>query len=403
MDNKNVSIFNYWHSHYGGIITAYALEQLIIDLQNNCKLVDNMSNWESVIQKKSFNKKFADEYLNVTPNITNTYTLEDIEEKADIFITGSDQVFRLKYISRIIEQYLLTFTDSNKKRIAFSASFGVEKEQFLNESTENDLEIMKEALSAFDYISVREKSGVEICKDVFGIDAEWIIDPVFILKKDKYKKLAEKSTKNYSDKIVSYMLRPKSNYVNAYKYLSKKYNTKVEKTAYANITVEDWFNSIINCKFLITDSFHGVCFAIIFNKPFICIVDKNHGRTRIDSILEMLNIENHSIENINDVCIKECIFKPDYEKVNNKIEQEATKGMNALVNALNKPLMNDNEKVKTRIKYLKCKLRNIEKRNNIASQFKHFIWEKWLIIYHCYLPKQVENFIRFLWNKRRTK
>ena len=393
---KNVNIINYWHTQYGGIITAYALQEIVKELGYNCKLINNMLNWESQVQKKSFNKIFEEKYLSVTPRITPEYNLENLNENANIFITGSDQVFRTKYITHLISQYLLTFTSPDKKRIAFSASFGVGKEQFLKETSEKDMEIMKEALQSFDYVSVREKSGVEMCQNLFDVNAEWIIDPVFILNRQKYENLALKSNKDYKNKIVSYVLRPNKEYKKAYNYLEKKYNTKVEPIAYTNIIVEDWLNAIKNSNLLLTDSFHGVCFAILFSKPFICISQDINGKARLDSIFEMLGIENQSIISPAEVCTKDCIFNINYNCVNQKIEEEAKKGIDILKKVLESPVSHIKEKEKLRITYFKNKISELEKQNNILYQIKKYFMTKFLVIYFAYLPRYIKNLISFI-------
>lgn len=386
-----VNIINYWYGWYGGAITAYALQELIKDLKYEPSLINNMKYREIVIQKKSFNKNFEEKYLNVTPRITQEYNLEELDKNADIFITGSDQVFRTKFITRLISQYLLTFTSPDKKRIAFSASFGVGKEQFLKETSDKDMAIMKEALQAFDYVSVREKSGVDICKNVFGIDAEWIIDPVFILDKQRYENLANKSKKDYKDRIVSYVLRPNNKYKKLYNYLAKTYSTKVEPIAYSNVSLEDWLKAIRNCKLLVTDSFHGVCFAIIFNKPFICVAQDVNGKARLDSIFEMLGIENQSISSVDEVLIKNCIFKIDYNVVNHNIAKEREKGLNALRKAIEMPLRNIDKKTESRIRYFENRIKELETKNNLSSQIKKYMWDKWLVIYYNYLPFAMNN------------
>ncbi len=403
MNKDKVYIFNFWESYnYGAVLTAYALQQVIKSLGYESVLINDILNPSRFTTKKdSFNKIFAQTYLscvNVPPK-TSAYINE--LKNGKIFITGSDQVFRTALISNKgrIQEYLLDFIPIDAKKISFAASFGVNKEKFLNETSSKIVEYMKSPLKSFDYISVRENSGLEICKDVFNINAEWIIDPVFIINKSKHDDLIKNSTEDYNNKIVSYVLDTNKDYDKAYKYFEKKYNTKVIKTVNSNISIENWLASIKNCKFLITDSFHGMCFAIIFNKPFICLANKNRGATRFESILNMLGIEYQCINDINEIYKKDCIFKLDYEKVNQRILEEAQKGLKFLKNALDAPVSKKDEKVEAKLQFLEDKIKELETKVSIKYQIKQGLWNLWLVIFHKYLPNQIKNTIRVIKNK----
>lgn len=380
---RNINIFNFWWTdvNYGAILTAYALNKII----ENSYLVDNSTfKYKLQTSKNSFAKRFAHSYLKVA----------NTNENSSGYITGSDQVFRPMYVSGMLEQYLLDFAKPEAKKIAFSASFGVGKEQFLKENSKEIIEHMKKSLQSFDFISVREKSGVEICKEVLGVDAEWIIDPVFILEKAKYDELINNTTKDYSNEIVSYILDNNKSYDKAYKHLEKQYGSKVVKLADSNESVENWLSAIKKCKLFVTDSFHGLCFALIFNKPFICISNKSRGAARFDSILEMLNIENQCINSIDETYTKDCIFKVDYEKVNQRIEEERQKGLAFLQKALESPVGKFEEKQAVRTQYLKETVCKLERQANLKYQIKKELWNLWLIIFHKYLPEPVKNIIR---------
>lgn len=389
---NNVSIINFWWTkNYGAKLTAFALSSLISDLSYSAKLIDNKINFQNELKIKNkyfplFEKKYFKTINLKKPEILN--------KECNTFIVGSDQIFRISHLINYSEQFLLDFVKPESKKIAFSASFGVDKETFLKETSKEIIEHMKTSLSSFDFISVREKSGVEICKDVFGICAEWIIDPVFILDKLKYDDLIKESTKDYSNKIVSYVLDTDKNYKKAYKHLSKKYNKKVVEISNSNTSVENWLSAIKNCELLITDSFHGLCFAIIFNKPFICVSNKNRGKTRFESICEMLNIKNQCIDNINEIYEKECVFDIDYSQVNTRIEEEKQKGLNFLDKVLNTPVQVTQAKKDVRLKYLEQRVAELEERDSFKFQLKL----KCLIIFH-YLPKFLQNIIYNCWLK----
>lgn len=394
---NNISILNYWWTaNYGANLTAYAIQQLIKD----SILINNLQWRETIISKPyNFHLNFAKKYLKTSNNYQKVQDFLNLNNKSNTFIVGSDQVFRPIYTNQMLDKYLLDFVGENAKKIAFSASFGVDKEKFLQENSSETIEHMKTSLKSFDFISVREKSGVEICKDIFNVDAEWIIDPVFILDESNYDKLIKNSTKDFSNKIVSYVLDTNQEYENAHKYLSKKYNLEVIELANSNESIENWLAAIKNCKFLITDSFHGMCFAIIFNKPFICLSNKQRGASRFESILEMLGIEDQSINNINEIYEKDCIFKRDYEKVNQRIEEERQRGLDFLKKALESPAGKKEEKIEAKMQFLENKICELEQQATLKYQIKKELWHLWLIIFHKYLPNSIKNIIRFMRDK----
>lgn len=116
-----------------------------------------------------------------------------------------DFAFHSKFAQSHLSEFLLDFTNIYSKKIAFSASFGVSKEQFIAETDTKTIERMKNLLKGFDYISIREKAGVKICKELFDIDAEWIIDPVFMIDKSNYENISKNSNLDSTGKIVSYI------------------------------------------------------------------------------------------------------------------------------------------------------------------------------------------------------
>lgn len=402
MDNK-ACILNYaWvQNNYGAVLTAYALVELLKDKFNLQGINLNNKNIEYLNTQKNIKNitPFKDKYINFTDFCSKYTDFKNLNNVFNTFIVGSDQIFRAGCLGKYLYQYYLDFVDLDKKKISFSASFGVDKEQFLKETPKHVIEKVKRSLQLFDFVSVRENSGVEICRDVFNVKAEWIIDPVFIIDKLKYEELTTKATEDYAEKIVSYVLDTSKEYDNAYKHFEQKYNTQVIKTANSDLTIENWLSAIKNCKFLITDSFHGMCFAIIFNKPFICLSNKKRGATRFESVLELLGIENLCISKINEIYDKDCIFKPDYDIVNQKIEQEAKKGIDFLEKALAAPVEITPEKMKIKTEILEERICELETSLTISNQIKFKLWNIWRVIYHRILPNEVKNIIKCFWKK----
>ena len=186
--NKNNKVFiqNFWYANnYGAVLTAFALYKLIEVLGYDVSLID-ISNKRD--KQKDIFHNFITKYCNITKHIEikNILDLESINIKNATYVLGSDQVLRPFYLGSTLEYFLFNYVNRNSKKIAFSASFGVDKNKFIAETSKQNLELIKQALSSFDFISTREESGVKICKEVFDTDANWTIDPVFILNSSIY-------------------------------------------------------------------------------------------------------------------------------------------------------------------------------------------------------------------------
>ena len=380
--NKKFYIFNYWWAaNYGACLTGFAINKLI----KNSYLVNN----EEYVQKLresnfSFHRNFAKKYLKTVDK-----SRDLINKDNCIYVTGSDQVFRPSINKKVASDYFLNFAKPSCKKIAFSASFGLDKERFLEENSKETIEKIKTYLDSFDFISVREKSGIEICKDLFDTKAELIIDPVFIIDKSKYEELLNNATKDYSDKIVSYMINDS---------LCEYKGEKTVELFASNMPVENWLNAIKTCKLFITNSFHGVCFAIIFNKPFICIINSEHGSARYDSLFEMLGMENKCI-NSADKITDTCIFSSDYEEINQNICKEKQKGLIFLKKITESSVDKIEKKMNIRCSYLEEEIYKLEEKTNLKYQIKNGLKCFWLIIWIKFLPKQLKFIINLFRNK----
>ena len=192
-EKYDVAVLNYArYTNYGGILTAYAVQRTISKLGYVTKTIDFVCDSIYNIRKKNnFTYKgkilIADgfkKYFDLTEECHNYQDLKNLNHKADTFIVGSDQVWRhggehlwqwnvLPFI-RYRGVYFLSFADNCKKLISCSASFGVDE----FEGNEIITTLTKHFLKRFDYISVREESGVDICKNVFDVNATHTIEPV---------------------------------------------------------------------------------------------------------------------------------------------------------------------------------------------------------------------------------
>lgn len=375
---------NFWYAvNYGANLTALSL-YYSLKKNNDVSYIDNMTPKDKIIYCSSYVKDFTNKLCNVS-------SLHS--EAKGTYITGSDQVFNPNCEPDHIRENLLDYVSSENKKIAVSASFGVDKERFIKENSLSTIKKMAQSLKSFDYISVREKSGVQICKEIFNVNAEWIIDPVFFQDVTFWNNLAEASNKQFNNKIVSYILNENLNCVKAYKFLEKKYDSEVVRLSDFIDSPETWLNAIKTCKLLVTDSFHGTCFALIFNKPFICIVNSARGSARYDSVFELLNVRNQCILSIDEIYQKDCIFDINWNSVNTNIIYQRERGLSFINKALSSTSQKKREKQEVFIDYLES-IKNTDglvlKSKDYGffeKKIKSFIWRLRKIYFRKFIPK----------------
>ncbi|RXE46251.1 MULTISPECIES: polysaccharide pyruvyl transferase family protein [Pseudomonas] len=290
---------------------------------------------------------FKDRYLAMSEPVTTEKQVRTYfqQNNFDAVIVGSDQVWRPKY-SPSLENYFLDFLDdigSNAKRISCAASFGVSEWEF----TEKQTRACKALLHKFDAISVREKSAVSLCKEYFEETVEWVIDPTMLLDVSDYEQLltdvpsANKGNvltyvldaaedKQKIAKIVAGTLRKKAFSVKPEKTLTQVNSSEVDKCQYPK--VESWLQGFKDASYVVTDSFHGCVFSILFNKPFIAIGNRSRGQARFESLLSMFDLEDRLIstpDELNEDRIKEAI---DWDRVNQIRMMRAQAGKEFLKN-----------------------------------------------------------------------
>ncbi len=277
---------------------------------------------------------FISKYLKKSNIIYDKHSFKSViaEEKYDAVIVGSDQVWRKDYVKNIETYFLNDVENLETKKIAYAASFGVEEWQFNFDETSR----LKKLIHQFQYISVREDTAVKLCKDNLDIDVEHVLDPTLLLEKNTYKKLlSNKKSENYG-KVFAYILdenEEKISFVNKVSelLLKKNFSIKIKENKdrvfinnineYCVPDIEDWLKAFDDASFIITDSFHGVAFSIIFNKPFIAIVNNKRGSTRFNSMLNLFGLNERAFKDTwSEAEIMQVVFSEiDYHKINKKI------------------------------------------------------------------------------------
>lgn len=354
--------------NYGGIIQIAALYHFLETEGYTPYLIDkkyNLPKWKVIIKTaleynpfykiydfNSYTRRrlylklintFIDSFfVNKTNSIFNKRDLCNETKKFSAIIVGSDQVWRYKYVKNDYENYFLDFASNGIKKLSYAASFGVDEWEGPKETT---LKVSK-YLSDFNAISVREDSGVDLCKSVFNIEnSEHVLDPTFLPEISFYNNLI--ISENHSEKVelFSYVLDKSVDKEKYIENISKTLNLNISTINLENNfdnqnfkpSIGEWLSHFKSAKYIITDSFHGMVFSIIFNKQFIALGNKGRGLSRFTSLLRLLGLEDRLLIDITNKNKTSDLLNTiiDYKTVNKKISLLRKRSIDFLLNNLN--------------------------------------------------------------------
>lgn len=255
----------------------------------------------------------------------------------DAIVVGSDQVWRPMYYQPIEESFLSFLGDAKIKRVAYAASFGVDHCEY----TEEQRELCSSLLKKFDAISVRESSGVQLCQEYFDTKAVQVLDPTLLLSADDYRALI-KQGKTHPSKgnLLVYMLdRTKEKEYFVERIAQAKgltpfwMNSDIDDEALPleqriKMPVEQWLRSFDDAEFVLTDSFHGCVFSIIFRKQFLAIGNKERGLSRFHSLLTLFSLQDRLFLSPDEY--KSNLSSIDYDQVQTKLRSLQTQSLSFL-------------------------------------------------------------------------
>ncbi len=247
---------------------------------------------------------------------------EDCPE-ADLYISGSDQIWNSDINGRIERPYYLSFIPDEKIKISFASSFG--KTELRSEEEEN-----RALLGRYKWLSTREQSGVEIIKRL-GLDADAVLDPTFWLNREEWDELAE-PVKTLEHYILVYQLHQNTEMDQYVKKLENEYGMPCLRIdLYYHYMIKagkhivcprpgQVITLIKNADYVISDSFHMTAFSIIYNKLFLSIFSANSFNDRISNILNYFGLENRMLKVYSDfTSLRENI---DYHEVNVRLNKK---------------------------------------------------------------------------------
>lgn len=338
------------HVNYGGILQAYALQTVLERMGHEVVVINRplprnpysvpslvfflycltshyvlrrspvTVKWVKGVFKDYRNKKSIINFIKT--KIHNRFIESFVSLKSsefDALIVGSDQVWRKDYCLDI-GNYFLQFADGwDVRRLAYAASFGKDN---IDDYTVDEKKNAAQLLSMFEKVSVRETSGIAVCRDEFGIDAVQMIDPTLLLSSDDYLTMIDAQLDvKFEGNLFTYILddTPEKSaciheieQCNDWKEFTV-YGTSgsLESELHDNVLqpVERWLQAFRDADAVITDSFHACVFSIVFNKPFLVFCNSARGLSRLESLLTITGLSQRLVASKDEALTKMELLK----------------------------------------------------------------------------------------------
>lgn len=318
---SQITNFNFIKSKFG-----------MIKLKLDKKIVKGLGKNISIRNNKY--KEFRREF-NLSKSVTTYAELNKMaKEKYTDVLVGSDQLWLP--VNVVADYYTLNWVPDEVNKISYATSFGVSS--IPSKYNEKYIHFLKR----INHLSIREDSGVKLAKEIAGVDGKLVCDPTLLLTKEEWEKEASKENKYKEKYILCYFLGSNIEHRKFAERLKEKTGLKIVSLNHADEYVKysdkfcdyapfdigprEWINLVENAEYILTDSFHGTVFSLLFNRNFFCFrrynaKAKGSTNSRLDSLLKIAEVSNERIlsglEDVNDV-LK---YKIDFKKVNKNLDK----------------------------------------------------------------------------------
>lgn len=358
--------------NYGSVLQAYALQESLkkysdevdminyrpnyLDCQYSIFSIKVYKRYKGIINKilhfvwrlimipgrlKKYNKfeKFIKNNMNTTKKYLNYDELCKEKLSYDIVFVGSDQIWNTDITEGFDKTFYLGFLDDKSRRASYAASIGRKK------LDEKYIELYKEYINKFDNISLREKSSVPILQGVTDKKINVTLDPTLLLSKKEWTLLSNGSKLKLNDEkyIFVYILQDNKEFVKIVNAISEILNLKVysmskkkrfkNEKIFPNAGPEDFLKLCNNSQFVITNSFHGTVFSLIFEKNNCIVPHLNTGGRMID-LMDDVGLSDRVISEYTELNINKILTNIDYYKVNKKLEKYINESLSYIKGAI---------------------------------------------------------------------
>lgn len=355
---KKVGILTFHDAHnYGAVLQAYALKKYIKNLGYNVKIINyhhsDIPDGFAKKRKIDFAKvgmhkfsyfdhctrweKFALFINELTDNARKVYTSEKDLEKLDVdyWICGSDQIWNTDITLGFNKGFFLDF-ETNGKKISYAVSMGIPN---LEEKYEDEF---KKAVNSLDCISVREETLKEYVEKFTDKKVERVVDPTLLLEPEDYEELIEPSP-IVGKYLLIYALGPDERLTDIAKKIAKDKNLEIvelndcKKNNYfcrqiSNAGPEEFLSLIKYADVVVTNSFHGTIFSILFKRDFYTITRLNRN-SRMENVLNIAGMRDRLIDDVSDL---QNVKDQDFEKAFENIKNVKESSIDFLNSALDK-------------------------------------------------------------------
>lgn len=339
----DVGLILHWSLNFGNAMTNYAL-YTYLSRSRKVLAVDNCS----TLRPRGVFRSFAKQHYICSSDYFPNDSIKMIERRCDTLMVGSDQVWN-RYFNQQFKSgtyYLMDFAEDRTRKVAYGASFGTRGAEELPDKAE--------LFRRFSKIGVREKFGVDSCKNLYGVEAEHVLDPVFLLEPSDYEELADQAKSVQTEPfLLAYILNPTEEKRRACQQICERLGGKLKVISICepnettidllrhtldfayiqpNATPEDFVYFFKNCQYVVTDSFHGTCFSIIFRKNFASFVNRQADRFTVFQQFgdAFSHIGTHWDETFFEACMKPL----DYHRIQEDLKREQKHSQKWLEDAL---------------------------------------------------------------------
>ena len=332
--------------NYGAVLQAYATQVFLTEMGHDVEIIDYENPFIKKVYKRRiklspnlkvflvsiivfiFNtlkvkafSRFVQRYLNLSIPI---YNEDDLYEKYDLIFIGSDQVWNPKQTGGFDKYYW-----GNFKHTCVLAAWAASSKE--NAFSEDNIDLVSKYLENFDFISVREHTLKTQLEKITMQDMKVLIDPTLMLAKEKWLHVCHPvPEKKY---VLVYAMSEEKMVVEKAKVLAAKRslnlivvnpytNAKISRGYKQFISPLSFISYIKKADAIVTSSFHGTAFSIIFEKDFYCVIKKGESNQRIESLLETLGLKSRIVDESEERFEKRII---NYEDVGMKRRKEIEK------------------------------------------------------------------------------
>lgn len=371
-------------NNYGSVLQTYATQEIFKTLGHEAEVIDywrantlpkyvakevlekstRLSKIEFIWKKSKVIKKILIKLIYLRLKYSKTPTSQFLKENvcltnrryssfdelkkyvpaADVYVTGSDQVWNSIYNGGIDQAYYLGFISKNKPKISLASSIG------RSAISTQEKEIIKPLLSQYQAISVRESSAVNLLESI-GLEARLVLDPTLLLSGEKWRKLDNKEPLCKKPYLLIYQLNSNKRMDEYAEKLASKMNWEIIRFGFNHSdkyksgrcimhpSVQSFVNLFSNAICVITDSFHATAFSLNLGIDFIDVLPPRFS-TRIKSILELTQTEDRLLKSYDDLSIVN--KKINKDKVRSILESKRRENMKWLDKVLSNIKENKN-------------------------------------------------------------